>query len=270
MTMDTKSEVRAFWEREACGERYASGNALSERLKAQALKKYELEPYIPTFARFEDGRGKRVLEIGVGMGVDHAEWARRAPAYLAGIDLTDKAVGMTRERLSSEALTSDLRVGDAEALPFEDGSFDLVYSWGVIHHTPAPEAALREVLRVLRPGGTARIMLYRKYGLVFLTLWSRYALLTGRWRKSVEAVAADRAESQGTKVYTRGSLKALFAGFSNAHFTPLLSHGDLLDGDVGARHRGPALTLVKALWPRRIIRRLPPWFGSCWLIEAVK
>jgi SAM-dependent methyltransferase len=268
--MDAKTEVRDFWEREACGERYAAGADVAERLQAQARKKYELEPYIPGFARFEDGRGKAVLEIGVGMGVDHGEWARHAPAYLAGVDLTDKAVQLTKERLALAGLTSDLRVGDAENLPFTDDSFDIVYSWGVLHHTPDPAAAVREVHRVLRSGGRARIMLYRKYGLVFLLLWGRYAILAGQWGRSVEDVVAVQNESPGTRVYARDGVEQLFTGFSSVDIRPLLSHGDLLEGDVGARHRGVALTLAKTLWPRQLVRRLPPWFGSCWVIDAIK
>jgi SAM-dependent methyltransferase len=268
--MDAKNEVRDFWEREACGERYAVGADLSERLRAQARKKRELEPYVPAFARFEEGGGRRVLEIGVGMGVDHAEWARHRPSYLAGVDLTARAVSLTRERLDMLGLHSDLRVADAEQLPFDDGSFDIVYSWGVLHHTPDTIAAVREVHRVLRPGGRGRIMLYRKHGLVFLLLWARYALLTGKLGTSVEDVVSEQGESLGTKVYSKAGARALFDGFSAVEIRSLLSSGDLLEGDVGARHRGLALTLVKRLWPRWLIRRMPPQVGSCWLIEVVR
>src|SRR5262249_35813955 len=149
------------------------------------------------FARFEDGRGKRVLEVGVGMGADHAEWARRAPSYLAGVDLTPRAIEMTGARLEMSSLTSDLKVADAEHLPFEDASFDIVYSWGVLHHTPDTPSAVREVLRVLKPGGQARVMLYHKHGLVFQLLWLRYALLAGKPLRSMDEVIAVHAESAG-------------------------------------------------------------------------
>ena len=268
--MDAKTEVREFWEREACGERYATGSDLRDGLAAQARKKYELEPYIPEFARFSDGQGQRVLEIGVGMGVDHAEWARHRPARLAGVDLTEKAIHLTRERLAMLDLASDLRVADAESLPFDDESFDLVYSWGVLHHTPDTVAAVREVHRVLRPGGRARIMLYRKHGIVFLLLWARHALLVGKPMRTIEEVAATQNESVGTKVYSRAGVTELVSRFSSAEIRSLLGHGDLLDGDVGARHRGLALSLLKTLWPRPLVRRLPSWFGSAWLIDLVK
>ena len=94
------------------------------------------------------------------MGADHLEWARSSPRSLTGIDLTDRAIQFTQERLGFYSLYSDLRVADAENLPFSDNSFDIVYSYGVLHHSPDTAQAIREVHRVLRPGGSARIMIY--------------------------------------------------------------------------------------------------------------
>src|SRR5437016_2153494 len=96
-------------------------------------------------------RGRRVLEIGVGLGADHQRFAE-AGAELYGIDLTDRAVRHTQGRLALFGLTSKLEVGDAERLNFPDEYFDCVYSWGVLHHTPNTAAAIAEVRRVLKPG----------------------------------------------------------------------------------------------------------------------
>lgn len=147
-----KEAVRAFWEEAACGERLYLDGAALEAYAAQARARYELEPYILDFAESERWRGKRVLEIGVGLGADHERFAR-AGAELWGIDLTDRAVALTQARFEQLGLSSHLQVGDAENLPFEDGFFDLVYSWGVIHHSPDTAQAAREILRVLKPGG---------------------------------------------------------------------------------------------------------------------
>ena len=147
-----KEAVRAFWEEAACGERLYLDGAALEAYAAQA--RYELEPYILDFADFERWRGKRVLEIGVGLGADHERFTR-AGAELWGIDLTKRGVALTQARFEQLGLSSRLQVADAENLPFEDAFFDLVYSWGVIHHSPNTAQADREILRVLKPGGNS-------------------------------------------------------------------------------------------------------------------
>lgn len=85
-----------------------------------------------------------MLEIGVGLGADHERFAR-AGAIPTGIDLTARAISNTRRRFALNELVSDLRVSDAEALPFADGSFDIVYSWGAIHRAPDTSAAAQEM-----------------------------------------------------------------------------------------------------------------------------
>jgi ubiquinone/menaquinone biosynthesis C-methylase UbiE len=172
--------VRDFWEATPCGEVYAQGWSPGERLEAQARARYALEPCIRAFAGFEDGRQRDLLEIGVGMGADHLEWAKAAPRSLTGVDLTRPAIAVTHERLVLHGLRSRLLVTDAERLPFRDASFDLVCSWGVVYHSPDTAAAVREIARVLRPGGRARVMIYQRRSLVGLMLWLRYGLLAGR------------------------------------------------------------------------------------------
>jgi ubiquinone/menaquinone biosynthesis C-methylase UbiE len=187
VTADTplKGEVREFWDRASCGEVYARGGTLREQYDNHARARYRLEPYIHPFARFADGRGLDVLEIGVGMGADHLEWAKAGPASLTGVDLTPRAVKHAETRLELHGFRSNLEVADAESLPFADGSFDLVYSWGVLHHSPDTGRAVREVWRVLRPGGRARVMIYHKHSLVGYMLWVRYALLAGHARRTL-------------------------------------------------------------------------------------
>jgi ubiquinone/menaquinone biosynthesis C-methylase UbiE len=102
----------------------------------------------------------------VGLRADHAEWAKASPRTLVGIDLTSRGIECTRIRFDLFNLRSKLLVADAETLPFASESLDIVYSWGVLHHTPRTEDAVREVARVLRPGGMARIMIYHRYSLV--------------------------------------------------------------------------------------------------------
>jgi ubiquinone/menaquinone biosynthesis C-methylase UbiE len=266
--MTTKSDVRDFWDAAACGEVYADGPTLAEQLDAQARIRYQLEPYLAPFARFAEGRGKDVLEIGVGMGADHLEWARSQPRSLTGVDLTPRAIELTRQRLGFAGLASDLRVADAEQLPFADASFDLVYSWGVLHHSPDTPRAIGEVHRVLRPGGVARVMIYHKWSIVGLLLWTRYALLAGRPFTSLDDVYATHLESPGTKAYTVDETRTMFARFSSVDARSILSFGDLLEGEVGQRHRGRALAIAKKYWPRRALRRFAPRQGLALLVDA--
>ena len=148
----SKRDVHDFWQQESCGEVYATGESAEAQLQSQALARYRLEPYIPQFARFEEGRGLTVLEIGVGMGADHLQWARHRPKRLVGLDATKRALEHTQRRLSLAGYTPDLIHGDAEQLPFPSGTFDVVYSWGVLHHTPDSARAIAEAQRVLAPG----------------------------------------------------------------------------------------------------------------------
>jgi ubiquinone/menaquinone biosynthesis C-methylase UbiE len=263
-------QVEAFWDRSSCGERLATGPTEREKYEAQGRARFELEPYIPEFAKFAEGAGKDVLEIGVGMGADHLEWARSGPRSLTGIDLTERAIEHTKRRFEVYGLESNLTRGNAEALPFDDETFDLVYSFGVLHHTPDTPGAVREVYRVLRPGGLARIMIYHKYSLTGYMLWARYALLRGRPRTSLADIYHRHLESPGTKAYSVREARAMFSDFSAVDARVQLCWGDLLQGSVGQRHRGPLLAVAKAIWPRFVLKRLFKDHGLFLLIEARK
>jgi ubiquinone/menaquinone biosynthesis C-methylase UbiE len=267
-----KQAVKDFWNDESCGERYMSGGNRKAQLEAQAAERYRLEPYIHTLLKFDDAKGKDVLEIGVGMGADHMEIAKAAPLSLTGVDLTERAVAHTTDRLSLAGFTPNVRVADAEELPFPAGSFDLVYSHGVLHCSPDTEKAFREVFRVLRPGGTARIMIYNSRSLVGYMLWVRYALLKGKPFQSIRSICTRYLESPGTKAYTASEARQMFhrAGFSAVQVMIQLTFGDLLEGGVGARHKGALLTLAKALYPRWFIRRFMKGCGMGMYIDALK
>jgi ubiquinone/menaquinone biosynthesis C-methylase UbiE len=268
---ELKEKVHDHWNSQSCGEQHAT-TAHGVDLERQARERYELEPYILEFAKFRQSANKDVLEIGVGMGADHVLWARSLPKSLCGIDITKRAIEFTAKRLADEGLSSGIRKADAEALPFEDKSFDLVYSWGVLHHSPDTARCVAEVARVLRPGGIARVMVYHKWSLVGLMLWCRYALLLGRFRRSLDDVYFHHLESLGTKAYTVSAARGMFeaAGFRSVDVRVQLSHGDLLQGLVGAGHRGMLLSLAKALWPRSLLRLIAPRLGLYLLIEATR
>jgi SAM-dependent methyltransferase len=267
---ETKSRVREFWNRRACGEVYARGADVRDRLDAQRAARFRLEPFILDFAAFEEGRDQDVLEVGVGLGADHWEWARSGPRSLSGVDLTRRAIGFTRSRLELEGLRSGLMVADAENLPFGDGSFDIAYSWGVLHHTPDTRRAIDEVWRVLRRGGTAKIMLYHRFSLTGLMLWARYALLGGKPLTGLTSVFAEQLESPGTQAFSLSEVRGLFGRWSQVSLRTELAPGDLLTGEAGQRHQGIALELARRIWPRRLIRQYLKRFGLFVLISARK
>ena len=214
--MTATDDVRDFWEAEACGERYGAD---------QDRTRYELEPEIIAFADFPSAAGKRVLELGVGMGSDFLRFARVA-ASTTGVDLTERAVEITRDRLAAAGLEATVRTADAERLPFEDGSFDLVYSWGVLHHSPDPARAMAEAVRVLAPGGTLRLMLYHRRSWVALAAWARFGLLRGKPQLGLRGAVA-MVESPGTQAFTAAEVRAVLAGGLEAlTVRPVLTHWD--------------------------------------------
>jgi SAM-dependent methyltransferase len=157
-----KERVRAFWQANPCGTKFTDAETGS-RLFFERVEehRYRTEWHIPEAAGFAQTKGLRVLEIGCGLGTDGAQFARAGAVY-TGVDLTEAAIELARRRFELENLPGEFRVADAERLDFADGSFDLVYSHGVLHHTPDTAAAVREVHRVLRPGGRAIVMLYHR------------------------------------------------------------------------------------------------------------
>jgi SAM-dependent methyltransferase len=266
---DAMRNVHDFWNASSCGEGLYLPSPDSDGYLAQSRRRYELEPYITSFANAAATRHRDVLEIGIGLGADHQLFAE-AGAQLTGIDLTERAVEHVRQRFDVFGLRSDLRVADAERLPFADQSFDLVYSWGVLHHTPDTSKAVREVARVLRPGGGARVMMYHRHSIVGFMLWLRYGFLAGKPRRNLKEIIADHLESPGTKAFTVDEVRALFRSFNNVTVRTVLTHGDLLESDAGQRHRGWLLSTARAIWPRRLIRTLLPGRGLFMLIEGTK
>ena len=159
---DLKERVRAFWQSHPCGTKFADA-APGTRLFYERVEehRYRTEWHIPKAADFASTGGLHVLEIGCGLGTDGAQFAKAGAIY-TGVDLTEAAVDLARRRFEFSGLQGTFRTADAEKLDFEDDTFDLVYSHGVLHHTPDTAGAVREVYRVLKPGGRAIVMLYHR------------------------------------------------------------------------------------------------------------
>jgi len=161
--MDWKEQTRLQWSGHPCGSE-TSGAPFGSREFFDEVERYRYGVYAPWMKEdipFTEYAGKQLLEVGVGMGSDHLQWARGG-AICTGIDLTERCIEITRGRLELYGQKSSLRQMDAEKLDFPAESFDLVYSFGVLHHTPDTQGAIDEIYRVLKPGGKAIVMLYHR------------------------------------------------------------------------------------------------------------
>src|SRR5689334_21307992 len=133
--------VRAFWDTEACGTHFVTQYTSDREFFAKYREfRYRTEWHIPTFAAFAEAAGKQVLEIGCGNGADGAMFALNGADY-TGVDLTAEAVDATRRHFLAADLPGKFRQENSERLSFADESFDIVYSFGVLHHTPRPDQA---------------------------------------------------------------------------------------------------------------------------------
>lgn len=223
-------EVKSFWEQEACGTASEivgkTPECTKEWFERIEAHRYRAEPFIHAVAQFTRHRGKKLLEVGVGAGTDHLQWAR-AGVECHGVDLTKRAIDLTSQRLALYGYKSSLQQIDAEILPFPSESFDVVYSWGVIHHSAHPAAIIEEVHRVLKPGGEFLGMMYHRRSLVAFKLWFKHAFLKGRPWTGLAEVVAEHMESPGTKAYTVAELQRLFSNFHRCAMTPLITPYDI-------------------------------------------
>ncbi len=186
-----KQRVRAFWQANPCGTKFADAELGTRRFYELVEEhRYKKEWHIPLAANFAGAKGKRVLEIGCGLGTDGGQFVRAGADY-TGVDLTDAAVELAQRHFALFNLSGSFRTADVENLEFPDGSFDLVYAHGVLHHTPEPRQAVREIHRVLRPRGRAIVMLYHRGSYnyrVNISVLRRAGVHLLRWEQGIQLV----------------------------------------------------------------------------------
>ncbi|MBM3565041.1 MAG: class I SAM-dependent methyltransferase [Alphaproteobacteria bacterium] len=270
MNESLKSRVKSHWENEVCGTRN-----LADDIDRYEKNRAEFEPFIAEFADYGAYAGKRVLEIGVGGGADYTKFLA-AGAEITGIDLTEAAIAFVRSRLDRAGQAGDLRTADAENLPFADGTFDLVYSYGVLHHSPDTERALAEAFRVLKPGGTLKVMVYSDFSMAGLMLWAMHGLLKGRPFRGQREIMFEKLESPGTKCYGNEEFRSILEGigFRVTKLYKKAGAGDLLHMEASGKYagglKGAIFAVAKALLPRGLIRRFEGTLGLFLLAVAVK
>ena len=218
---ELKEKVRQFWNEQSCDTQVARAAKFSREYFEEIENfRYRDQPFIHAFAQFTRARGLKVLEVGVGAGTDFIQWLR-AGALASGIDLTREAVDNVTHRIQLYGLPQPqhLCVADAENLPFPSNSFDLGYSFGVLHHSPDTVKAVAELVRVIRPGGELKMMLYNRHSIYIANQWIKHALLKGRPWKSLSWILFHHMESLGTKGYTRDELARWFGVFGPPEYS---------------------------------------------------
>jgi SAM-dependent methyltransferase len=224
VTANDKQRAREQWTHDPAGAVYGREHEFGTREFFDEVERHryqEYAPWMPEVMGFNDFAGKRLLEVGCGMGTDLLQFARGG-ARVTGVDLTRRSVETSRHHLKLYGQTGDFALNDAENLPFKDDSFDVVYSNGVLHHTPDTAGAVREIHRVLRPGGLARVMLYHRHSwnywfeIILHRGLLRGQLLRGRSPEEIMSRYVEVNEGGGqplVKVYSRRQARELFSMF---------------------------------------------------------
>lgn len=221
---EEKRLAREQWSEDPCGEVYGKGLEFGTREFFDEVERHrytEYAPWMPDLMGFDEFAGKRLVEVGCGMGTDLLQFARGG-ALCTGIDVTPRSIEISRRHLTTYGLTADFVLSDAERLPFAEDSVDVYYSNGVLHHTPDTAAAVSEAHRILKPGGTAKVMLYHRnsWGYWFEMMLKqgivRGELFRGLSPADVLSKYVEFNDGGGrplVKVYSRGEARSLFSMF---------------------------------------------------------
>jgi SAM-dependent methyltransferase len=206
--MVTIEQVRDYWNNRPCNLRHSrSPVGTREYFDEVEARRYANEPHNYTFPEFDRWKGKRVLEIGCGIGTDAVNFARAGANY-TGIDLSSESIKLAKQRFEVFGLTGEFFEANAEKLndvfdPHE--KFDLIYSFGVIHHAPRPERVVAHLPGLLKDDGECRVMLYAK----------------NSWKNMLIEANWDQPEAQDNcpqaVTYTKQEARELFKAFDNVH-----------------------------------------------------
>jgi SAM-dependent methyltransferase len=231
-------------------------------------------PWLRAQLGVDDARGLRVLDVGCGAGVQVAAFAR-AGADAHGLDLVPEHVRQAEAHLRALELPPTVVVGDAEDLPYEDASFDRVVSLNALQFTPDIGRALREIRRVLRDGGDARIVVYHRDSAYF---WLHIALWAGVVRGGLRRHRSLSEVLSRELPWSRDVDPPAARAFSRRRMRALLREAGFRDADVGARgfapeHLAPyaaAATLVPALARPHVLERMGRAAGWYLVVRAIR
>ena len=222
---EAKKETVNQWNNDPCGYLCAEGleegtREFYERIDVDRYSDYA--PWLKGAIEFDNYKGKKLLEVGFGMGTDLFQFAKGG-ANVYGIDLTPRHLEIAKKRFELYGIDAELLLGDAEDLPFDNNTFDVVYTFGVIHHTPETHKTLDEIHRVLKPGGNAIIGVYHKNSAFYWLRTMFYNhILSGNYKKqsfaktfsNIEYRADDNDAIPLVKAYSRRYFKKMLGNFS--------------------------------------------------------
>ena len=204
--------VREFWDRRPCNMRHSAKDVgTCQYFDEVEGRKYFVEPHIPRFAEFERWRDKHVLEVGCGIGTDTINFARHG-AWVTAVELSGHSLEIARQRAKLYGLEDRIRFYQANAEEMTDvvpiKPYDLIYSFGVIHHTPKPERVIEQMTHYAHGGSTVKLMVYHRYS--WKVLWVILRFGKGKFWRLSDLIARYSEAQEGCPVtYTFAKKKTI-------------------------------------------------------------
>ena len=164
--MSTISQVKKYWNTRPCNLRHSCKDKNTVEYYDEVMrKKFKVEPHIPSFCDFNKYKGKKILEIGSGLGTMAVNYAM-CGAEMTCVELSDKSLELCKKNFEVRNLKGNFYCGNAEELLTflpKGEKYDMIFSFGVIHHSPHPEVIVENMKKALKPGGELKLMVYNKY-----------------------------------------------------------------------------------------------------------
>jgi ubiquinone/menaquinone biosynthesis C-methylase UbiE len=257
--MATLKDVQQYWDEYPCGiqvsDKEFGSREFFEEIKKKFDRTYAAYAHSEKLLRFRDRKGKSVLEIGCGIGIDAAEFARHG-AQVTALDLSPKNIELAKKYFAYNNLKGTLLVGNAEEMCFDDNTFDAVVAIGVFIYTPNTRKAIDEVLRVVKPGGEVICMFWNRI--------SWYPLLV---RLSGKNFDHEEQDAPLIQLYSVSEIKRMFEKFARVEIemdrfpTKTIKRSGIL-----ARVYNYSLVPLCQVVPRAIVKP----FGFHIIVKAVK
>ena len=211
-------KIQKYWDVRPCNVRHSKKDIDTPEYSHEVeTRKYFVEPHIPLFADFKAWENKDVLEIGCGIGTDSINFHRNG-ARLTVIELSQNSLDICQRRFRSLNLPTptaySANAEDMDDFLPENVKYDLIYSFGVIHHTESPEKIIAAAKKRLKKDGELRIMLYSKYSFkLFDFMHNENVWDFSRAEEIIQHYAEAQLQCPQALTYTFGDIKKLLKNF---------------------------------------------------------